>query len=402
MRISTQQIHQSAVASMLEQQTQVSKTQTQLASGKRILTPSDDPIGAARIVDLKEELAITGQYQKNSDAARSRLSMEEGTMIGVGNVLQRAREIAIQGNNDTLSNEDRESLAVEVRQLLDEALSLANTRDPNGEYIFAGFQGKTQPFAASGAGFSYSGDDGQRFLQIGPSRQVAISDSGTQVFRAIRNGNGTFATQEAAGNSGSGIINPGSVKGSYVLDTYTIAFTQALPTDPITYSVTGVTSGVVVAAGTTYTDSAEIAFNGVSVSVSGTPANGDTFTVSPSANQDIFTTLQNLAQTLESGTGNDADRAHLHNAINRFLVDVDQANENVLNVRARIGARLSAIDSQYDLNEDYKLKVQETLSLVEDLDYAEATSRLNLQMVGLDAAQKSFIRIQGLSLFNYL
>ena len=403
MRISTSQIFTTAVNAILDQQSDVNKTQLQLATGRRILTPSDDPAAAARALDIQQALDTTAQYQKNADVALARQGLEENAMVGVGNILQRIRELAIQGNNDSNSDADRDSIAVEVRQRLDELVALANTRDSNQEYIFAGYQGFTTPFtkAPSGA-ISYNGDAGQRFVQIDTNRQIAIGDSGIDVFLAIRNGNGVFSTQDNLANSGDGVIDPGVVDGSFVPDTYTISFTQLLPTDPITYEVTGVTSGVVVPAGTNYVDGADIVFNGVRTKIEGTPANGDSFSISPSVDQDLFTTVENLALALEQGGGSATADAQFHNAMNRFMVDVDQGLENILNIRAKIGARLNVIDNQQNLNEDNILQLEQTLSDLQDLDYAEAASRLNLQLVGLEAAQQTFIRVQGLSLFNFL
>ncbi len=401
MRISTNQMQQQGVNSMLEQQALLAKTQLQVSTGKRILTPADDPAAAAQVLSLTQEKAVTGQYQSNADAANSRLSLEDQTLSGIGDLLQRVRGLAVQANNATLSNENRASIAQEVRQSLDSLLGLANVKDANNEYLFSGYQGSTQPFSRNAAGgFSYSGDEGQRYLQIGPARQVAVGDSGTDVFRAIRNGNGVFTTQENLLNTGSGVIDPGTATSGFVPDTYTLAFTQALPTAPITYTVTGAVSGVVTSG--TYTSDSTIAFNGVQTNVTGTPANGDSFTVTPSANQDIFTTLQSLANALETPVSGAASRAHLNNAINRTLVDLDQGLGNILDVRAKAGARINAIDAQKGINDGFKLQVQTTLSTLQDLDYTEAVSRLNLQLTGLQAAQQSFIKIQGLSLFNFL
>ena len=403
MRISTSQMQFSAVNALLDQQTKISKTQLQLASGRRILKPSDDPVASANVLGLTQSKEITERYQLNADAARARLSIEESALIGVNNDLIRVRELALQGNNDTLTDADRRAVAAELNQILDELLSLSNTVDSNGDYLFAGHQGNVQPFSRNTAGgFDYNGDDGTRLIQVGPSRQIQDSDSGTAVFRAIRNGNGTFTTADGAANTGTGIIDAGTVVGSFVPDTYTITFTQALPTDPITYQVDGAACGNVIAAGTPYQEGAAINFNGVNTNITGTPANGDTFTVTPSANQDVFTTVQNLITAFEAGASDDVTRTQLHNAVNRTLVDLDQAQENVLNIRASIGTRLNAIDSQQSNNDDLLLQVQETLSTINDLDYAEAVSRLNLQLTGLQAAQQAFTRVQNLSLFNFI
>lgn len=403
MRISTNQINDQAVGAMLDTQTKAARTQLQLATGRKILTPADDPAAGASILGLKQAIAVNEQYQKNADTARARLHREESALTGVENLLQRVRELAIQGNNDSQNSQTRRAIASEVRERLSELLATANTMDANGEYLFAGYQRHTQPFAANPAGgYSYFGDQGQRFLEIGPDRQMADGDPGADVFQLIGNGNGTFTTLDNPANTGNGVIDPGTVGGTFVPDTYTITFTQALPTDPITYAVTGAVSGVVVAAGTPYSSGAQINFNGVSLNVTGAPANADSFTVTSSTNQDLFTTVENLATALETGASGTAGHAQFHNAINRFLVDLDQAQTNIEDVRARIGGRLNAIDSQVDGNDLATLQLRETLSTVEDLDYAEAISRLNLQLLALQAAQQSFVRIQGLSLFNFL
>jgi flagellar hook-associated protein 3 FlgL len=401
MRISTNQLQQQGINSMLEQQGKLSKTQLQVSTGRRILTPADDPAAASQVLGLTQQKEVVGQYQANADAARARLSLEESALVGVGDLLQRVRELAVQANNAPLSNSDRASIAQEVRQRLDELLNLSNTKDGNNEYLFAGYQGLTQAFTPNAAGsFDYNGDEGQRYLQIGSNRQVAVGDSGTSVFRTIRNGNGIFTTRENAANTGTGIIDPGTVNGTFVSDTYTLAFIQVLSTDPVTYTVTGVASGLVASGA--YTNGSSISFNGVQTSVTGTPANGDNFSITPSANQDIFTTVQNFALGLETAISTPSGQAHFNNTMNRTLTDLDRSLDNVIDIRTRVGSRLNAIDSQKDFNDSFKLQLQETLSNLQDLDYAEAVSRLNLQITGLQAAQQSFVKIQGLSLFNFL
>ena len=183
MRISTLQMFRQGVGSILDQQTQLARTQNQLSTGKRIVNPSDDPIGAAQLVGLSESLRIAEQYQRNGEMARFRLEQEEAVLGSVLDNLQRARELAIQGLNDSNSAEDRAAIALEMRQILGEVLGLANRKDGNGQYLFSGFQVQTEPFTDNGAGvFSYAGDTGQRQLQIGSGRQIADGDSGQVVF----------------------------------------------------------------------------------------------------------------------------------------------------------------------------------------------------------------------------
>lgn len=399
MRISSTQINQQGINAILDQQAQLSKTQLQLSTGRRVVTPADDPAASARALGLAQAVAGTQQYQSNVDVAQGRLNLEEGALSGAGNLLQDVRVLALQANNASLSNGDRTAIANEVRQRLDELLALANSRDAGGEYLFAGYKGQTQPFSQnSSGGFIYNGDQGQRYLQIGPTRQIAVSDSGTDVFQAIRNGNGTFTTKDNAANTGSGIINTGTVVNptAYQAHNFTITFTSAT-----TFDVVNNTTATTILSAQPYTSGAAISFNGIQTAITGTPATGDSFAVTPSANQDVFTTLQNLANALAAPvTG--GSTAKLNNAVNRSLVDIDQALGNILDVRARVGARLNAVESQKNINEDFALLTETSLSKLQDLDYSEAASRLNLQRTALEAAQLAFVKVQGLSLFNFL
>lgn len=407
MRISTVQMQQTALNSLLDQQTKLSKTQNQVASGKRVLTPADDPIASAAILDLHQMVAVTQQQQRAADAVNARLGLEDTTLSNVSNVLQRVRELTVQAGNTSLTNDDRRAIAAEVRQSVESLLGLANIRDNNGDYLFAGYQGATQPFASNSAGgFTYFGDDGQRLVQVGSSQQIADSDAGSAVFRNIKNGNGTFQTA-AAGNTGGGanqgaaVIDSGTVSGTFVAETYTVTFTGSAPSS--TYTVTN-SAAAVITGPAAYTSGADIGLSavGIKTTITGNPANGDQFVISPSSNQDVFQTVQNFADALQQGFTNSASQAVYEEDIKQTLMNLDQALSNVVNTRVQVGARINTVDQQVANNESYIGQLRETLSSLEDLDYAEAISRLNLQTTALQAAQQSFVRIQGLSLFNYL
>ena len=289
MRISTSQIFRQGVDAMLEKQREVSRTELQVATGKRILTPSDDPSAAVRILDLQESQKRLAQYQRNADVATAKLDQEETALQGMENLLQRVRELALQGNNDPTGAEGRSAIAAEVRQHIESFLQIANSQDANGEYIFAGFQSQTRPFSHDGiGGFTYSGDSGQRMIKIGDSREVAIGDPGNM------------------------LVGIGEV-------------------------------------------------------------------------------LNSLAANLEAGNGDPS-----------ALSDIDTALTGLLNTRAKIGARMNAIDDQKTANDAFELAVTKVRSSLEDLDYAEAISRFNQQLAALQASQQSFLKIQDMSLFNFL
>jgi flagellar hook-associated protein 3 FlgL len=400
MRISTAQIYQGSLNAMLDNQSSLSHTQLQMSTGRRILTPSDDPVGSAAVLDLNQAIDNTHQYQANADVATGRLQLGESTLGDVGNLLQRVRELSVQANNDTQTADTRRYISTELRQLRSQLIGLANTRDATGEYLFAGFKGNSQPFVTNAAGqVTYVGDPGSRYLQVGPGQQVVDGEPGSAVFMGIRNGNGTFTTLDNPANTGSGIIVPGTVvnPGAYVADTFQIQFTSAT-----TYDVIDTTTATTVLAAQPYTDGAAINFNGIQVIVSGQPGATDSFTVSPSANQDVFSTMQNIITALETYPSTPAGTASLHNAMNRGMVDIDQTMGSMLDARARAGARLNTLDGQKSANDNFLLLAKQSLSNVQDLDYAEAASRLNQQLLALQATQQTFVKVQGLSLFNYL
>ncbi|MEZ0121129.1 MAG: flagellar hook-associated protein FlgL [Candidatus Reddybacter sp.] len=400
MTISTTQIFRLGINAILDQQEGLARTQLQIASGKRIQTPSDDPSGAVKVVDINEQIAVAEQHLRNSQFARTDLSLEEGAMTGAQNVLQRVRELMIQANNDTQSEGTRQGIATEIRARRDELLALANTRNASGNYLFAGFKLDSQPFSLSGGSVVYNGDQGQRRIQVGPSSFIPVGDSGVDVFQLIKTGNGKLTADNTVSNTGSGTVRSLSQSSGFVSDTYTLNFIQLAATDPITYEVRD--SGAALVSSGAYEGGGAIGFNGISMVVEGVPANGDSFTVSPSANQDVFTTLTNIIAALEAPSTDLADNASLHNDMNENLNNIDQALDNFLRVRSTIGSRLNNIDSQNEVNENFLLRMKSAISEVQDLDFAEAISRLSSQATSLEAAQKVFVEVQSLSLFDYL
>jgi flagellar hook-associated protein 3 FlgL len=400
MRMSSAQIFQQGISAILAGQSKLSNTEQQLATGRRILTPSDDPVAALQILDITEDLKLVDQYQRNSNLAQGQLALEESALANVGNILQRTRELVLQANNASQSPETRNSIAVEIEARIDELQGLANKRDASGEYIFAGFQSQQEPFSRQGNTFSFNGDDNQRFLQTGASTQVAVRDSGFDIFMAIASGNGSFSASPDGANAGTAVIGSTSADSSFIRDDYSITFSQATTADPVTYQVLDSSLGLV--AGGNYVSGSTIEFNGASIRFDGEPADSDTFSVASNVKQDMFTTMQNIVDRLKGAGAASAEVAVLNSEMGLALDNIDQALGNVLNVRADVGVRLNHVENQLDINESFNLQLQETLSGIQDLDYAEAISRFNLQLTTLQAAQQSYVKMQGLSLFNYL
>jgi flagellar hook-associated protein 3 FlgL len=396
-RISTAGQHNAALQAILDRSAQLVKTQNQIATGKRINTPADDPAGAVRALDLDKALAEADQWGRNSDAATNRLSFEEQTLSDVNTLLQNVRDIAVQGANATVDANSRADLAQQVQSRLDDLLAIANRKDANGEYLFSGYQTLTQPFSKSGASVQYAGDQGVRLVQTSSTQKVADGHSGYEVFLQVDEANGTFVTGANAANTGSGVISSGTVAnpGAWVKGNYTLQFTTATDYEIRDSSNTLVGSG-------TYTSGGAITFNGAQFDITGTPAVGDRFSIDSSTTEDMFTTLQNLVTTLKQGSATPAQRAQFDTQMGAALTQLDQALDHVSSVRSEVGARLNAIDETADSRDAQNVELSQSLSDIRDLDYAQAVTQLNLQLAGLQAAQSSYTKIAQLSLFDYL
>jgi flagellar hook-associated protein 3 FlgL len=398
-RVSTSLLYALGIDAIGRQHERLLRIQQHVASGRRMLSPSDDPIGSAQALTVAQAKARTTQYSTNVGAAADALAHAEGVLGQVSNVLQAARTHAVAAGGPALNDSDRRSIATDLRAQLAQLTGLANAKDGDGAFMFAGFATATQPFAEAAGGVLYSGDSGQRSLEVSPGRDLPVSASGDRVFMRIANGNGTFVAAAAGTNTGNGVIAPGSVVDPTALtgDSYRIQFTSAT-----TYDVIDTTTASVVSAGNAYTSGSAITVAGMQVSISGAAAGGDQFTLTPSSSQSVFKTISDLITTLETPVVAATDRTRLANGLNRGLADLDQALEHVLTVRAEMGAGLRELDSLASGNESQQLLHDQALSRLQDLDYNAALSDFARQQLALEAAQKSFVQVSRLSLFDYL
>jgi flagellar hook-associated protein 3 FlgL len=403
MRISSNTIFENGVSNMLARQQELVKTQGHISTGRRILSPADDPVAAAQVLDVSEAKDINKHYAESAQTVKTRLGLQEQALAAMTRLMQDVKRLTVQAGDGALSPGDLRGIAEDVNGRYQELLGLANSTDGSGEYLFAGFRTQIRPFAEVTPGVvAYLGDDGKREVPVSASRSIAVNDPGSDILQRIKNGNGTFVTSAASGNAGTGIVSPGSVIDAALLTNhnYMISFTVAAGVT--TYSIVDTTSATTIASNVTYTPDGPIAFDGMQLAISGDPANGDTFSVDPSANVSVFATLDILRQALLSaGTGAVAN-AQLTNALNTVHSNLQNSIDKVLSIHASVGTRLRETESIVFANEDLDLAFQTRLSELSDLDYARALSDLNFQQLHLEAAQKSFVRISELSLFSLL
>lgn len=344
MRVSSNLIFRQGLDNILRQQSELLRTQEEASTGKRVLLPSDDPSAASRIIDINESLSQIEQFDENINYATQRLNAEETTLKSSLLVLQRVRELSIQAaNTGTNDVSNQQVIASEIKERLNELFDYANTRDENGDYIFSGFQSKTQAFSTDGVGnYTFNGDQGQQSMRISASRNVTAGDSGADIFQLVRTGNGDFAVDVARTNVGTGKISTGSVQDrtAFINNDYTIRFIDANNFEVFNESL----GAPVLPSPRAYTDGGSITFDGMEIEISNAPAAGDEFTVKASRYQDVFTTLSDLVRELDQpGTGDLSGSFGGAYGANNFVIgdgigfDIDFDGQT-LNVAATAGA----------------------------------------------------------------
>lgn len=331
MRVSTAQIYDTGINGITRNQAAMLKTQTQITTGRRVLTPSDDPVASARALVVTQSQQVNQRYVENQGAAKDSLSFLENTLGSMTELMKNVIDRTVQAGNGTLGDAERQMIARELRMRYDELSALANTQDGEGNYIFSGFRTATQPFPTTPVGNAptgslvpgvvmpgvavppgatvYGGDDGRRELQVESSRVMTVSEPGSDIFVRIRDKSGAVTDESVFTSLGN--------------------FIAALETTPF-----------------------------------------DATTFNPAHDQ----------------------------ALENFYAALD----NTSRIQTSVGARLAELESLKSTAEDRDLQYQGTLSDLQDLDYAEAISTLSKQQIILDAAQKSFMTITGLGLFNQL
>ncbi len=406
MRISTKSIYENATTQLNTLQSNMARTQTQLATNKRMLSAADDPIASARALEVTQSKSLNTQYAANRSNANSSLSLVEGALSDSGDLLMDVQTLVVQASNGTLSKADRNMIATEIEGRMHDLMGVANTADGTGSYLFSGYRGTTIPFIQTETGAAYQGDQGQRKLQVGSARSIAISDSGSSIFENNRTGNGSYQTVMVDGNKGTGIATTGSVSDATKLTghNYTLAFSVSGTPAVTTYNVmdTSTSPASAVLSNQPYESGKQIAFDGASFSITGVPADGDKFQVKPSEKESIFTTMTSLVKALRDAGEDNTGVATLSNKLNTASEGLKASLDNILTVRASVGSRMKELDYLDSSGSDLGIQYDATLSKLQDLDVVKAISQYATQQTTLEAAQKSFKTMSGLSLFNYI
>jgi len=409
MRISSSQYFNLNVASMSDQQSTLSSMYQQISSGKRLLTASDDPLGAAQAVQLTMKSGALTQYGTNQTPALSALQQEDATLSSVSSALTSVQTQIVHAGDGSLTDSDRTAIANTIQGLRDQLFSLANTTDSNGNYIFSGLKGGTQPYTndPSGVGAQYSGEYGQRTVQISEGRTIPVGDTGASIFGSVLPTESDPVSSAASTNTGTGTISGVSVNdtsNAANASTYTIKFSVSATDGSTTYSVTSNPADSSLPTNVAYTGSTDIALGGQKVTIDGTPADGDTFSVEPAAsgNNDIFATLDSLVNALKQPTGSPGAQAALTNTLTTIGTKVSNTFNNVLAAQTVVGGREQQVQSTQSAMQTSQTQTASDIANLTSIDLVSSISQYELTQSSLQAAQMAFSQIQKMSLFDYI
>ena len=403
MRISTQTFYEQSRTTMGAQQSSLLRVQQQLGAGTKILAPSDDPLGATRALAVSQSISLSAQYSASRNQAVQTLSLEENALQSVTTLLQKVKSSLIEAGNGTMTDADRATIATTLQSDLDQLQGLANTDDGNGQFLFAGFRSGSAPFVRqAGGSIQYNGDQGQRQVQVDVSRQMAGTDDGRSIFLSVQSGAGYVASAPTA-NTGSGVFSATSVVDPTDVN-YGKDFVISFPVSG-SYQVDTVSlPKTTLVAATPFTPGSAIKFGGLQISISGTPAAGDVINVATAkyAGSDVFAAIGDVIQALRTPMNGPKNQALVLNALSTANRKLTNAHDNVLTVRSSVGSRLQELDALAVVADNRTLFDKSHLSDLQDLDYSSAIAEFYQRQTALQASQQTFVKIQQISLFNYL
>jgi len=421
MRVSTISIYDIANTNFGNANQAIARTQEQISTQQRILSTADDPVAATRIQQLERNISSIDQFNRNIDIAENNLALEETTLNGATNLLQRIQELAVQaGNTAVLTPSEYQSLADEVNIRLDELVGIANTQNSNGDYIFAGFNSDTPPFTGDNVnGYQFNGDEGQLQIKIDEDTLIDANDTAKSLFVDVPSDQNNVTTSVDPNNRSNppiavtvgNIIDQAAYDDFYPEDII-IQFNEDADIIPAgkNFTVTERSTGKVIEANRPYTSGEPLVFNGVEITITGSPAAadigaglaGDQLFIDSADTQDVITTLLRFRDALNGFDGSPEGIDRLENTVGSTINNLRTAQNSISEVVSSIGARNNVLESTRDLHADTELVSRELLSSLRDLDIAEAIGRLQAETFVLEAAQASFIRVSELSLINQL
>ena len=393
-RISTSHAYDAALNNLMNRQDNLTATQEQMTSGKRVIKASDDPTAAARAERARALEERTTASERAVNASSNAMTLTESALGDAGELLQQARELLVSAGDASYSDAERASKADALKAIRDQLLAVANRPDGQGGYVFSGQGSGGAPFIDKPGGVAFQGVGGQ--VDVATDEQLPLTLDGGNVWLSANTGNGVFVTKNT--NSSNAWIDAGRVTAPDQLtsSTYDIQFSAGA--GPTTYTV--LKDGNPVSTGNAFTSGQNITVDGMSFAISGQPANGDDFQLTPSTRSlSVFDALDKaVAQLSAPNQGG----PKVQQAVQDSIRDIDQCSSQISSARSFAGTTLQRLDGVKGRLDATELSAQTSRSNAEDLDMVKALSSFNSQQTGYQAALQSYATIQKLSLFNYL
>jgi flagellar hook-associated protein 3 FlgL len=407
MRISTNQIYTQNLRSISANQSALSETQDQLSTGKKLTKPSDDPVGAAKLIRITEELDKITQYNRNTNLLKSSLEQQETVLSSIKDSANRARVLSVQAGNGIMTQDDKNAIASEMKQIRNEIFDLMNSQNSGGEYIFAGYQSQTQAFsynyANPGNKFSFNGDTGTNIIRVSDSVTLKTSSSGQDIFQNVY-ARKNFSVDSTSMNNVAqlevkdhtaferfhqSMYEPGNIANNQ------LEFTMINASElQVTQLGTGDILDVV-----SFASGDKFQYQGMEIEMDANVGQSTIIALDPPQKKNIAETLNDFIEALESDT---ISAGEFSKRLSDAIVGIDNAMDKISIESSSIGGRLNIADSIYASNLDMEVANKKAQATIEDLDYAEATTRFAKQETALEAALTTFPKVSSLSLFQYI
>ncbi|MFT4241280.1 MAG: flagellar hook-associated protein FlgL [Acidovorax sp.] len=399
-RVSTATMYDSALRNLAARQTALASLQENLTSGKRVVRASDDPVAAAQAERALTRLSRNSTDQRSLDQQRTSITYAESTLGESIDALQEFRTLVVNAGDGAYTQAERDALASQLESLRDQIYNYANRSDTDGLPLFSGLGSATQPVTGQ-PNYTYEGLSGQ---QASGDVSIATTIDGVATWMNVATGNGVFAVEQDSANTGTSwstvgqVTDPSAITG----DSYSITF--SVTAGVTTYSVVNTTTSTAVATDQPYSTPTTISFDGMSIDVTGEPADGDSYTVAPSTRSDIFSVMDAAIAAIRNGANSDGSTASgtLTQGITRSLAEIDTSLTRLQSSRSLAGDLLNRADRIENNLTARATQLEADRSNAEDLDMLQGVSDFQNQQVGYEAALQTYAQVQKLSLFNYI
>ena len=395
MRIATANTYDNALEQLYKRQSDLSQQQEKIGTGQRVNRPSDDPVAAAQAERVMTRLARIDVDQRALESQRAALATAESALGEATTLVQGSRDLVISALNAGYSPRDRATIANQIASLRDQLFALSNRTDSNGISLFGGLGSSGAPFADTPPGVSFQATAGQR---AATATALPGAMDGQAIWMDVPTGNGVFKVSLGSTNTGTAWSDAGSVvtPSAQTGNSYSVTF--SVVNGVTTYDVVDTTAATTVSTAQPYRDGAPILFDGLSVVVNGAPANGDTISVAPSVQTNVFKVLDDAIASISNAPGGNK----LTQTVNLALVEIDAALARMQSARGQAGEWLNRADTITNTQSARALSLEEDRSRAVDLDMAKGISDFNRFQTGYQAALQSYAQIQKLTLFNFI